>query len=111
MSSKTKEKGMDIDLDKLSHDELVQLSKDVQKALATYQDRRKREALIEMQEVARRHGLDLNDIVTGKKGAALAAPKYRHPDNPSLTWAGRGRKPRWLVEELESGRQMEDMRV
>ena len=23
-------------------------------------------------------------------------PKYRNPDRPSETWAGRGKKPRWL---------------
>lgn len=102
---------MSIELDKMSREELVRLSKDVQKALSTYNERRKQEALIEMQEVARRHGLELNEVVGGKKGAQIAAPKYRHPENPSLTWAGRGRKPRWLIEELEKGRQMEDLRV
>ena len=25
------------------------------------------------------------------------APKYRNPENPSETWAGRGLRPRWLT--------------
>ena len=103
---------MKIDLDKLSHDELVQLQKDVRKAIATYEDRRKKEALVEMQEVARRHGLELSDVLKGsRKGGTVTTPKYRHPDNPSLTWAGRGRQPRWVKEMLESGTSLDELRI
>ena len=38
-------------------------------------------------------------------------PKYRNPDQPSETWAGRGKRPRWLVAQLKSGRRIEDLRV
>jgi DNA-binding protein H-NS len=30
------------------------------------------------------------------------APKYRNPDQPSETWAGRGKQPRWLAAQLRS---------
>ena len=103
---------MKIDLDQMSYDELVQLQKNVKRALSTYEDRRRKEALIEMQEVARKHGLELSEIVkAGKKGAPVAAPKYRHPENPELTWAGRGRQPRWVKEALNEGRNLEDLRI
>lgn len=102
---------MAVNLDKMSHEELVQLQKDVKKALATYEERRRKEALIEMQEVARRHGLDLADVVKGGKRGSVSAPKYRHPENPELTWAGRGRQPRWVKEALQQGKTLEDMRI
>lgn len=102
---------MAINLDKMSHDELVQLQKDVKKALASYAERRRKEALVEMQEVARRHGLDLADVVKGGKKGAMSPPKYRHPENPELTWAGRGRQPRWIKEALEQGKNLDDMRI
>lgn len=103
---------MATNLDKMSYEELVQLQKDVRKAIATYEDRRRKEALIEMQEVARRHGLELSDVVkSSKKGAPVSAPKYRHPENAELTWAGRGRQPRWVKEALEQGKSLEDMRI
>lgn len=35
--------------------------------------------------------------------------KYRHPNNPSLTWSGHGRKPRWYVEFLEGGGTVEQL--
>lgn len=103
---------MAINLDKMNYDELMQHQKDVKRAIATYEERRRKEALIEMQEVARRHGLDLSDVVkVGKKGASVSAPKYRHPENPELTWAGRGRQPRWIKDALEAGKSLEDMRI
>ena len=103
---------MAINLEQMSLEELRQLQKDVKKALASYEARRKREALAEMQEVARKHGLDLSDVVRGgKKGAAVATPRYRHPENPELTWAGRGRQPRWIKEMLASGTSLEDLRI
>ena len=38
-------------------------------------------------------------------------PKFRNPDNPSETWAGRGKKPRWLSAHLKSGKRIEDFRI
>jgi DNA-binding protein H-NS len=37
--------------------------------------------------------------------------KYRNPDRPSETWAGRGKKPRWLVAQLRLGRRIDDFRI
>jgi hypothetical protein len=30
------------------------------------------------------------------------APKYRNPENPSETWAGRGLTPRWLAAAIKT---------
>jgi DNA-binding protein H-NS len=38
-------------------------------------------------------------------------PKYRNPDSPSETWAGRGRQPRWLIEQLGMGKRLEDLLI
>jgi DNA-binding protein H-NS len=38
-------------------------------------------------------------------------PKYRNPDTPSETWAGRGKHPRWLVTQLRAGRKLDDFRI
>jgi DNA-binding protein H-NS len=37
--------------------------------------------------------------------------KYRNPDNPSETWAGRGRPPKWVQAALESGQSLEDLAI
>lgn len=38
-------------------------------------------------------------------------PKYRNAARPTETWAGRGRRPRWLTAQLKSGKQIEDFRI
>jgi DNA-binding protein H-NS len=37
--------------------------------------------------------------------------KYRNPAHPSETWAGRGKKPRWIVAALKKGKRLEDFRI
>lgn len=38
-------------------------------------------------------------------------PKYQNPKNPTETWSGRGRQPRWLTPQLNSGKKLDDFRV
>jgi DNA-binding protein H-NS len=38
-------------------------------------------------------------------------PKFRNPQQPSESWSGRGKKPRWLVAQLKSGHKMEEFRI
>lgn len=42
------------------------------------------------------------------RGTRLKA-KYRNPQNPKETWAGRGLKPRWLITLLRQGKTLEDL--
>ena len=45
----------------------------------------------------------------GARGKVAA--KYRNPDNPAETWAGRGLKPRWLAAAIKSGKKMDDFLI
>lgn len=46
------------------------------------------------------------------KPKAVKEPKYRHPENNSLTWAGGpGRKPKWVEEHIENGGKLEDLLI
>jgi DNA-binding protein H-NS len=45
----------------------------------------------------------------GPRGSV--APKYRNPDNPTETWAGRGLRPRWLTAALKGGKKLEDFAI
>jgi DNA-binding protein H-NS len=35
-------------------------------------------------------------------------PKYQNPNEPSETWSGRGKQPRWLTAALKTGRTIEE---
>ena len=48
---------------------------------------------------------------TVRRPYPAVVPKYRNPDRPSETWAGRGKKPRWLAAQLKSGKRIDDFRI
>jgi DNA-binding protein H-NS len=37
--------------------------------------------------------------------------KYRHPQNPDLTWCGKGRRPLWMNRALNNGLTLSEMTV
>jgi len=39
------------------------------------------------------------------------APRYVHPEHSTLTWSGRGSRPKWLRDLLEKGHELEEYRV
>lgn len=48
---------------------------------------------------------------TVRRPYPAVVPKYRNPERPSETWAGRGKKPRWLAAQLKSGKRIDDFRI
>jgi DNA-binding protein H-NS len=38
-------------------------------------------------------------------------PKFANPDEPSQVWAGRGKRPRWVIEKLAAGLALEDLSI
>lgn len=38
-------------------------------------------------------------------------PKYRNPKNPSETWSGRGKQPRWLKAQLRAGKKLDELLI
>jgi DNA-binding protein H-NS len=103
----------DYDLEALSLRELKKMQKDVAKAISTFEDRQKAEARAKVEALARDLGYSLAELVgtETKASRAPAAAKYRHPENPALTWSGRGRKPQWFVEALEAGKTASDLAI
>lgn len=102
-----------MNLEKFTLDELKALKKDVDRAIADFQKKKRSEAMKEIQAVAKKHGLSVDDIVGGKpKGkTSKAAPKYRNPDNAEETWSGRGRQPAWFKSALAAGKKPETMEI
>lgn len=104
---------MDIELDNLSLKELKELHGQVGKAIANFEDRRKKEALSEIEETARKLGYSLSELtgisVVRKRAPAVA--KYANPADKSDTWSGRGRKPRWMEAALKAGKSPEDLMI
>ena len=46
-----------------------------------------------------------------RKPLGKVAPKYRNPANPSETWTGRGKQPRWLAAYTSAGRTVDEFAI
>lgn len=95
---------MNTNFEDMSLDELKGLKKDIDKAIDTYENRKKAEARKLLDEHAQKLGFKLEELVADKavKAKKPVPAKYQHPENYSITWSGRGMKPKWVKEHLEN---------
>jgi DNA-binding protein H-NS len=102
-----------MDLNTLSLKELKDLQSQVAKAIAGFEDRRKREALAELEELARAKGFSLAELTGAAplRKRAPSVPKYANPADKSQTWSGHGRKPGWFSQALAKGKKPESMAI
>lgn len=102
-----------MDIDNLSLKELKELQSKVAKAIASFEERRKKEALSALEEKARELGYSFAELagISPVRKRASPAAKYANPNNPSETWSGRGRKPRWFAEAMAAGKSADDLAI
>ncbi len=106
-----------MDLNAMSLQELKKLQRELEKAIASYEQRHLAAARAELEAHAHELGFSLAELVSAESGTAkpkraAAQPKYRNPANPDETWSGRGRQPRWLTVALTSvGAKLEDFAI
>ncbi len=95
----------------MSTDELWALHEEVAARLATSLLAEKR--LLEDRLKQLKGGIEAEreKSSTGRRPYPTVVPKFRNPDRPSETWAGRGKTPRWLAAELKSGKRIDDFRI
>lgn len=103
---------MATNLETMSRDELTELRRSVEKALATVDERRKAEARAAAERAAREHGYSLDEVlVETKKSGKKNPPKFRNPEDPRQTWSGRGRQPAWIKEAIDAGKPLDDFAI
>ena len=104
----------EMDLEQFSLDELKELQNEVAVAIFNFEKKRKAETLAELEALAHAKGFSLKELLNNSNGKSTkksVALKYADPANPENTWTGRGRKPKWLVTALASGRTTEDFAI
>jgi DNA-binding protein H-NS len=87
-------------LSAMSVDGLLKLREDINKALG-----RKANELRSQLSMLGRPAIQRGSRLKGRK----VPPKYRSPSGE--TWAGRGARPRWLVEAEKKGKKAEDFLI
>jgi DNA-binding protein H-NS len=96
------------ELDRMSTDELWSLHVEVTQLL---QQRIQQEKLQLDERLKLLQTAVVSGAVSARRPYPPVLPKYFNPDQPSETWSGRGKRPRWLVAQLKSGKRIEDLRI
>ncbi|MGL6410412.1 H-NS family histone-like protein [Aeromonas veronii] len=80
----------------------------------------RQQKLAEFQAMLAQAGIDPTELVGSAPAAATTTkakraprpPKYRYVENgQEHTWTGQGRTPKFLTEQLEQGRQLDDFLI
>lgn len=104
-----------MNLEDLSLKELRNLKTKVERAISSFEDRKRKEALAAAEDAVRKLGYSSLAELTGepksRRSLGKVAPKYAHPENPDMTWTGRGRRPRWVQDHVDSGKKLEDLEI
>jgi DNA-binding protein H-NS len=102
-----------MDISTLSTAELKQMLTQIPQEIVRREKSEKAALLKELEAKAVAAGYSLEDLVGqgGKKERSAVAIKYRHPQQAELTWTGRGRQPRWVVEFLGQGGALEQLQA
>jgi DNA-binding protein H-NS len=123
---------MSIDLNGLSAKELDALIAQAKKRRTTLAKRKPiADVRRKLTQLARAEGYSVAELFGGaapapaKKGSnakparkstkgyklGKVAPKYRNPQNPAETWAGRGQQPKWMASQIAAGRKLDDFLI
>lgn len=105
------------DISSLSVEELKRLAEEAEVLIASKKDEAIESAYDEVIQIAENVGLTIEQLLEvgaqrRKKSLRKAVePRYKNRSNPEETWTGRGKKPRWLVAELDKGAKLEDFLI
>jgi DNA-binding protein H-NS len=107
--------------------DLQRLLARVQTEISKRSEKNRKAVLRELERIAKKSGFDLASLLGAKSGGTVrkatgggkrgtgkrrkVAPKYRHPKEKGLTWTGRGRKPKWVVEWLAGKGTLEQLAI
>ena len=104
---------MTIDISRLNESQLTALIGKIQARLQELQLEKVARVRDKVIAMITSEGLDYAELMEHtalarrkKRGSkrAKVAPKYRNPADPSQTWSGRGRQPRWFKAALRKGK-------
>ncbi len=85
-------------LEKMSLKELTALQTRINQAIAEKRIEERSGVRAKLEEMAKASGFSVGELFGGRGKRGKIAPKYRNPKDPSQTWTGRGRRPKWIVE-------------
>ena len=100
----------------LSIDEMWQLHEEINALLSVRLTAEKRELEKRLAQLRREKesrqlesaDSEVKDAPRERRKYPRVFAKYRNPNEPSETWSGRGKQPRWLAAALEAGHTIDE---
>lgn len=99
---------MSKDLSGMSYAELVELTQHAEKLMKEQRAEALEDVVNKIKELADSNKLSLEEIIAKLNGGKTSGarntqsssvkPQFAHPENPALTWSGRGRTPSWVLD-------------
>lgn len=111
---------MSVDLSKMSVAELKSLADQASNMVGTRHQEELKAGYAQVEQIARGLNVSVEELVavgqkTSKKASGAprkaVAPRYRNTSDPSETWTGRGKQPRWLAAQIAGGAQVTDFLI
>jgi DNA-binding protein H-NS len=93
-------------LEELTFEQLAKLADAIQNQLNAKRREAREQLRQEVMEKVRLLGIDPAELFAFQKGRinrSQVKPKYRDTRDPTQTWSGRGRTPKWLQERIAAG--------
>lgn len=102
------------DVKELTTEEIQEIQEILTEELESREHERLLQIRAELIEIANQHGITPAELLAdvsrpGRSRSRLGRTskiRYQNPENPTQTWAGRGKRPVWLKEKLDEGYEL-----
>ena len=100
----------------LSNEECEQLQQHLDKTKNKIRQQKASAVRKQIEELAASLGLSVDEVMNTvpsqpKKAKKPVEPRYRDPSEPTNTWTGRGKHPRWLATKIAEGAKLQDFLI
>lgn len=102
-----------MDLSNMSVGDLRNLQDQIKQEMKKREHQEVAKAREQILAIAASVGLSPKDLIGSgiRVKTGTVAVRYRHPDNASQQWTGRGRQPKWVKEWVDGGKSLDKLRV
>jgi len=108
-----------LNLDAMSIDKMWQLHEEISRALSVRLASEKRGLEKKLAQLRREKEMSqsvlphvpLKEAPRERRKYPTVLPKYQNPNEPSETWSGRGKQPRWLAAALQAGHTIDEFAI
>jgi len=102
-----------VDISKLNPKQLRELMRKAEGRIRDYDREQIAKVKAKVNALLKAEGVTFGQVYGGRIGGASkakVAPKYRNPIGPE-TWSGRGKRPRWFLAAMKSGKKEKDLLI